>query len=396
MRSPRHSGAGRTNMNKIDFMRQLERLLQNISEQERQEALQYYGDYFDDAGPENEQAVIEALGNPARVAENIKRDLYGAGYGDGDKARKPVTGRELTEYGTNMEESAEDADQNGTGQGAAAQSAVSRETTAQDAAVQGMAARDTVSQGAVTQGAAENVAPQGAAAQSTIPQGAAAQNTAAQSTIPQGTTAQNTAAQGTAAQNNAAPGMEAQGTAAYDISSHGIPGTASGAGVAAAAAAAPWQGVSQPAAPWNYGGQDSRSKSEKAKKEPLSGGIIALIIVLCIFCLPVAAGLLGGLVGLLAGAVGVVLGLLAAWFCMILGFGITALICIIVGFFLAVVGIVGLGFHPMAALGLIGGGLLVVGIGIFFLLLTVAMAGMATPAIFRGIGRLFSRKKKRA
>lgn len=190
--------------------------------------------------------------------------------------------------------------------------------------------------------------------------------------------------------------MEAQGTAAYDISSHGIPGTASGAGVAAAAAAAPWQGVSQPAAPWNYGGQDSRSKSEKAKKEPLSGGIIALIIVLCIFCLPVAAGLLGGLVGLLAGAVGVVLGLLAAWFCMILGFGITALICIIVGFFLAVVGIVGLGFHPMAALGLIGGGLLVVGIGIFFLLLTVAMAGMATPAIFRGIGRLFSRKKKRA
>lgn len=383
-------------MNKIDFMRQLERLLQNISEQERQEALQYYGDYFDDAGPENEQAVIEALGNPARVAENIKRDLYGAGYGDGDKARKPVTGRELTEYGTNMEESAEDADQNGTGQGAAAQSAVSRETTAQDAAVQGMAARDTVSQGAVTQGAAENVAPQGAAAQSTIPQGAAAQNTAAQSTIPQGTTAQNTAAQGTAAQNNAAPGMEAQGTAAYDISSHGIPGTASGAGVAAAAAAAPWQGVSQPAAPWNYGGQDSRSKSEKAKKEPLSGGIIALIIVLCIFCLPVAAGLLGGLVGLLAGAVGVVLGLLAAWFCMILGFGITALICIIVGFFLAVVGIVGLGFHPMAALGLIGGGLLVVGIGIFFLLLTVAMAGMATPAIFRGIGRLFSRKKKRA
>lgn len=68
-------------MNKFDFMGQLECLLQNISEQERQEALQYYGDYFDDAGPENEQAVIEALGNPARVAENIKRDLYGAGYG---------------------------------------------------------------------------------------------------------------------------------------------------------------------------------------------------------------------------------------------------------------------------------------------------------------------------
>lgn len=348
MRGPWYSGAGRTNMNKIDFMRQLESLLQNISEQERQEALQYYGDYFDDAGPENEQAVIEALGNPARVAENIKRDLYGAGYGDGDKARKPVTGRELTEYGTNMEESGEDTGQNGTGQGAAAQSAVSRGTTTQDAAVQGMAARSTVSQGAVTQ--------------STMPQGAAV----------------------------------SQGTAAYDISSHGIPGTSPGAGVAAAAAAAPWQGVSRPVSPWNDGGQDSRGKSGKAKKEPLSGGIIALIVILCIFCLPVAAGLLGGLVGLLAGAAGVVLSLLAAWFCMILGFGIAALVCIIVGFFLAIVGIVGLGLHPMAALGLIGGGLMAVGIGIFFLLLTVAMAGVATPAIFRGIGRLFSRKKKRA
>ena len=86
-------------MNKTEFMRQLESLLQNISQQERQEALQYYEDYFADAGPENEQAVIEALGNPARVAENIRRDLYGAGYGDNYEARRPVTGRELTEYG---------------------------------------------------------------------------------------------------------------------------------------------------------------------------------------------------------------------------------------------------------------------------------------------------------
>lgn len=106
-------------MNKIEFMRQLERLLQNISEQERQEALHYYADYFDDAGPENEQAVIEALGNPARVAENIRRDLYGAGYGDGYVARKPVTGRELTEYGTTVEEERrqEDVRQTATTQG---------------------------------------------------------------------------------------------------------------------------------------------------------------------------------------------------------------------------------------------------------------------------------------
>ena len=62
-------------MNRTEFMNQLEILLQNISFAEKEEALQYYNDYFDDAGAENEQSVIEALGNPARVAENIRREL---------------------------------------------------------------------------------------------------------------------------------------------------------------------------------------------------------------------------------------------------------------------------------------------------------------------------------
>lgn len=58
-------------------MRQLESLLQNISATEREEALQYYNEYFNDAGPENEQNVIEALGNPMKVAENIKKTFSG-------------------------------------------------------------------------------------------------------------------------------------------------------------------------------------------------------------------------------------------------------------------------------------------------------------------------------
>lgn len=38
-------------MNRTEFMRQLESLLQNISATEREEALQYYNEYFNDAGP---------------------------------------------------------------------------------------------------------------------------------------------------------------------------------------------------------------------------------------------------------------------------------------------------------------------------------------------------------
>lgn len=268
-------------MNKAEFMRQLERLLQNISEQERQEALQYYEDYFADAGPENEQAVIEALGNPARVAENIRRDLYGAGYGDSYEPRKPVTGRELTEYGP----------------------------------------------------------------------------------IPQG--------RGAAAEPAPSP-------------------------ASAVAAAEPWQSVPQSAPTWQNAGPENGGQSKRAGKEPLSGGIIALIVVACIICLPVVGGLLAGAVGLIAGALGVVLSLIAAWFCLILGFGVAALICFVVGVFLSVVGVAGMGLHPLAGVGLVGGGFITVGIGIFFMMLTVAMAGIVTPAIFRGISRLFSRKKKKA
>lgn len=68
-------------MNRAEFMRQLESMLQGISPTEREEALQYYNDYFDDAGEENEKAVIEALGNPARVAENIKKIFWKTAMG---------------------------------------------------------------------------------------------------------------------------------------------------------------------------------------------------------------------------------------------------------------------------------------------------------------------------
>lgn len=64
-------------MNRSEFLRQLAALLGGISEKEREEALQYYNDYFDDAGEENEADVLAALGTPAKVAENIKKDLSG-------------------------------------------------------------------------------------------------------------------------------------------------------------------------------------------------------------------------------------------------------------------------------------------------------------------------------
>lgn len=62
-------------MNRQEFMNQLEMLLSDISQAERDEALQYYNDYLDDAGIENEESAIRALGSPIQVAANIKEGL---------------------------------------------------------------------------------------------------------------------------------------------------------------------------------------------------------------------------------------------------------------------------------------------------------------------------------
>lgn len=62
-------------MNRKEFMEELENMLGNIQDAEREEALQYYNDYFDEAGPDDEQQVIRELGTPAKVAAIIKTSL---------------------------------------------------------------------------------------------------------------------------------------------------------------------------------------------------------------------------------------------------------------------------------------------------------------------------------
>lgn len=62
-------------MSKNDFLAQLSGLLADISPEEREEALDYYKEYIEDAGYENEAAVLEELGSPMEVAAEIKSEL---------------------------------------------------------------------------------------------------------------------------------------------------------------------------------------------------------------------------------------------------------------------------------------------------------------------------------
>lgn len=71
-------------MNKENFLRDLRRFLSDLPEEEREQAVKYYEDYFEDAGPENEEQVIQELGNPVDIAKQIKavnpdRIEYGQG-----------------------------------------------------------------------------------------------------------------------------------------------------------------------------------------------------------------------------------------------------------------------------------------------------------------------------
>lgn len=58
-------------MKRQEYMQQLAALLAAMPEAERRDALDYYEEYFDAAGPEKEAQTIQELGSPQNVAEKI-------------------------------------------------------------------------------------------------------------------------------------------------------------------------------------------------------------------------------------------------------------------------------------------------------------------------------------
>ena len=61
-------------MSRKEFMEELQVLLGELPLEEREEALRYYESYFEEAGPEQEQVVLEELGSAGRIATQILRD----------------------------------------------------------------------------------------------------------------------------------------------------------------------------------------------------------------------------------------------------------------------------------------------------------------------------------
>lgn len=67
-------------MTRVLFMKELEALLSDLPKEEKEEALKYYNDYFEDAGAEHEEEILKELVSPQRVASIIKSELEKDSY----------------------------------------------------------------------------------------------------------------------------------------------------------------------------------------------------------------------------------------------------------------------------------------------------------------------------
>lgn len=64
-------------MMKNEFLTKLKELLSDLPQEEREEAVRYYEDYFEDAGPLEEARVLKELVSPEDVAEKIRAGYIG-------------------------------------------------------------------------------------------------------------------------------------------------------------------------------------------------------------------------------------------------------------------------------------------------------------------------------
>ena len=58
-----------------EYLKQLEKYLRKLPQSDYEDAMEYFTEYFADAGPENEQAVIKELGTPKPAAAALLRNL---------------------------------------------------------------------------------------------------------------------------------------------------------------------------------------------------------------------------------------------------------------------------------------------------------------------------------
>lgn len=272
-------------MNRADFMKNLAELLADMTPAEREEAIQYYNDYFDDAGAENEQSVIESLGTPEQLAKTIKAGLFDGGSA-GEFTEKGFSGYEQRS---------------------------SNEVMNPEQPIESKQDDHWQESGSAGSGQEFN------------------------------------------RENGYGYRMGNSGNAAYGNSNKNNS----------------YETYEEP----------YKKQETKGEKRKLSGGMIALIVILCIFASPFLLGIGGGALGVIVGLLGSLLGIFA-------GFGVAAVVLLILGIGLFVFGIALLFGTPLGGLCMMGAALICFAVGLCFLWITVMICGVLIPAVIRGVVKL--------
>ena len=73
-------------MDRAEFLNRLEAQLLDVPQAEREEALQYYEDYLNDAGDAGDFDILQELGTPEEVADSIRNGLRQDSSGVGERS----------------------------------------------------------------------------------------------------------------------------------------------------------------------------------------------------------------------------------------------------------------------------------------------------------------------
>lgn len=281
-------------MNKETYLQELRKGLKILPQYDREEAIEFYEEYFDEAGVENEAKVIEELGEPKILAKKILVDVVDRKY---EETMAASSGNALA-----------------------------------------------VVPSPIVSGAGASAAPQFQQVQGTE--------------IPQ--------AQG-------APVFGAQG-AQY-----------------AQAQGAPVYGAQGAQANPNYEPAFNAQPADNDKKSKKDGQPSALktlwIVLAAIFALPLSPVIFALLI--------VACVMIFVAFIVLISFLIAGISILVAGVGTSVFGIVAIFLNPVAAMVILGSGLVCFGLGIFFIMGSLALIRLVAHGLAKGFGRIVHKKNRK-
>ena len=293
-------------MNKETYLQELRKGLKILPQYDREEAIEFYEEYFDEAGVENEAKVIEELGEPKILAKKILVDVVDRKY---EETMAASSGNALA-----------------------------------------------VVPSPIVAGAGASAAPQFQQVQGTeIPQ---AQYGQAQGSPVYG------AAGASGAPVNGAQYAQAQGAAGY----------------------APQGAQANPNYEQAFNAQPADDK--KSKKDGQPSALKTLWIVLAaIFALPLSPVIFALLI--------VACVMIFVAFIVLISFLIAGFSILVAGVGTSVFGIVAFFLNPVAAMVILGSGLVCFGLGIFFIMGSLALIRLVAHGLAKGFGRIVHKKNRK-